>query len=108
MRPDLTLSSLVSVHQLHESLTKDKRLLQLVNALVTHLHAFARETQLTHEEWLGAIDFLTRAGKDSTDYKNEFILLSDILGFSALVDEVNHPKPPVRPYIHWPSPDAPY
>ena len=60
------------------------------------MHAFARETRPSHEEWGKAIAYLTRAGKESTDYKNEFILLSDCLGMSALIDELNHPKPPVR------------
>ena len=87
-----------SVNELHDSLVKDPRKLQLIKALVNHLHTFARQTLFTHDEWLDAIKFLTRTGKESTDYKNEFILLSDILGFSALVDEVNHPKPPVRPH----------
>ncbi len=63
---------------------------------MSHLHAFARETQLTHSEWTKAVKFLTRVGKESTEYKNEFVLLSDCLGFSALVDEINHPKPAVR------------
>ncbi|KAH9942311.1 aromatic compound dioxygenase [Epithele typhae] len=82
------------VQGLHQSLCKDPRSLELITSLVSHLHAFARETQLTHDEWLRAVTFLTRAGKESTEYKNEFVLLSDCLGFSALVDEVNHPKPP--------------
>ncbi|KAH9949615.1 aromatic compound dioxygenase [Amylocystis lapponica] len=81
------------VQLLHRALTKDPRTLQLVTTLVSHLHAFARETQLTHDEWKTAIAFLTRAGKESTDYKNEFVLLSDCLGLSVLVDELNHPKP---------------
>ena len=85
-----------SVQELHKTLCKDPRTLELVSALVSHLHAFARETQLTHEEWTKAVKFLTRVGKESTEYKNEFVLLSDCLGFSALVDEINHPKPPVR------------
>ena len=84
-----------SVQELHKSLCTEPRTLELITALVSHLHAFARETQLTHEEWTTAVKFLTRAGKESTEYKNEFVLLSDCLGFSALVDEINHPKPPV-------------
>ena len=84
------------MQELHRSLCRDPRTLELATALVAHLHAFARETQLTHAEWARAVQFLTRAGQASTEYKNEFVLLSDCLGFSALVDEVNHPKPPVR------------
>ena len=68
----------------------------MYTALVNHLHAFARETKLTHDEWTKTVALLTRAGKESTAFKNEFVLLSDCLGLSALVDEINHPKPPVR------------
>ncbi|OBZ68135.1 Hydroxyquinol 1,2-dioxygenase [Grifola frondosa] len=81
------------VHQLHASLSKDPRTLQLITSLISHLHAFARETQFTHSEWTKVVAFLTRAGKESTDFKNEFVLLSDCIGLSALVDEINHPKP---------------
>jgi len=82
------------VNGLHSTLCKDPRTLQLYTSLVNHLHAFARETQPTHAEWTKAVEFLTRAGKESTEFKNEFVLLSDCLGFSALIDEINHPKPP--------------
>lgn len=85
------------MQELHKSLAKDPRTLQLINALVSRLHGFARETLLTHAEWTKVVEFLTRCGKESTDYKNEFVLLSDIMGFSALVDELNHPKPAVCP-----------
>ncbi|PCH43712.1 aromatic compound dioxygenase [Wolfiporia cocos MD-104 SS10] len=81
------------VIELHKSLVKDPRNLELINALVSHLHTFARETSLNHAEWTKVVEFLTRAGKESTDYKNEFVILSDILGLSALVDELTHPKP---------------
>ena len=94
-----TLALPRSVQELHKSLSKDPRTLELITALVSHLHAFARETQLTHEEWTNAVKFLTRAGKESTEYKNEFALLSDCMGLSALVDEINHPKPPVRLFV---------
>ena len=58
----------------------------LIEKLVTHLHAYARETRLTPEEWKAAIDFLYQAGKISDDARNEFILTSDVLGLSSLVD----------------------
>ena len=95
--PPLTESAAIhfSVNQLHAQLCKDPRTLELFTSLVKHLHAFARETKLTHAEWTKAVEHLTRTGKESTQFKNEFVLLSDCLGFSALVDEVNHPKPPV-------------
>lgn len=81
------------VNTLHAQLCPDARTLELFTSLVNHLHAFARETRPTHTEWTRAVEYLTRAGKESTPYKNEFILLSDCLGLSALIDELNHPKP---------------
>lgn len=93
-----------SVNSLHQSLTTSPRTLKIFTSLVNHLHAFARETQLTHAEWRTAIDFLTRAGKESTEFKNEFVLLSDCLGFSVLVDELEHPRPEVRAQAPLPFP----
>ena len=58
----------------------------LIEKLVTHLHDYARETRLTHAEWKAAIDFLYSAGKISDDARNEFMLTSDVLGLSSLVD----------------------
>jgi len=66
-----------------------ERLRFVIGRLVTHLHAFAREVELTHREWKAAIDFLHAAGRISDDRRNEFILLSDVLGLSALVDLIN-------------------
>ncbi|KAH8119382.1 aromatic compound dioxygenase [Phellopilus nigrolimitatus] len=82
------------VNTLHNELCADPRTLELFTVLIKHLHAFAREAKPTHSEWSRAVEFLTKAGKESTDFKNEFVLLSDCLGFSALLDEINHPKPP--------------
>lgn len=64
----------------------DARLRLVLTRLVTHLHAFAREVNLTPQEWKAGIDFLYRAGKISDEARNEFILTSDILGLSSLVD----------------------
>ncbi|WP_143473828.1 dioxygenase [Limnohabitans sp. G3-2] len=58
----------------------------LVNRLVHHLHAFASETQLTHEEWRDGIGFLHRMAEISSPSRSEFTLLSDVLGLSSLVD----------------------
>ena len=58
----------------------------LIEKLVTHLHDYARETQLKPEEWKAAIDFLFQAGKISDEARNEFMLTSDVLGLSSLVD----------------------
>jgi hydroxyquinol 1,2-dioxygenase len=68
----------------------DPRLQQLVTSLIKHLHAFVREAELTEEEWFTAVDFLTRTGQICDDKRQEFILLSDTLGISILVDAINH------------------
>ena len=61
----------------------------LMVSLAGHLHSFVRDNKVTHEEWMAAIDVLTRAAKFTDDKRNEFILLSDLLGVSSLVDMVN-------------------
>lgn len=83
------------VHELHARLTapQNPRLGLLMDRLVLHLHTFAREVGLTHNEWLQAVDLIGRAGKESTAGKDEVVLLSDCLGLSALVDELQHPRP---------------
>jgi hydroxyquinol 1,2-dioxygenase len=65
------------------------RLRFVLERLVRHLHDFARETNLTHEEWRIGIDFLTRAGAITDAERNEFVLMSDVLGLSSLVDILN-------------------
>lgn len=65
--------------------TPDPRLRQLMTALVKHLHAFAREVDLTTEEWLAGLKFLYDTGKISTERRSEFMLLSDTLGLSMMV-----------------------
>ena len=70
--------------------TPDPRLLEVVAALVRHLHAFATEVRLTEQEWLAGVRFLTAAGQLSNDTRQEIILLSDTLGMSSLVDILNH------------------
>lgn len=72
----------------------DARLREIMTALVQHLHAFARETRLTEEEWFRGIEFLTEVGHMCTDKRQEFILLSDTLGLSMLVTALNNRKPP--------------
>ena len=62
---------------------------QLLHGLIDHLHDYTREMNLTHEEWMGVLNFLYACGKISTPERHEFILLSDVLGFSALVDMIN-------------------
>ena len=70
--------------------TPDARLREVMQALVRHLHAFAKEVRLTDEEWLTGIQFLTATGHMCDDVRQEYILLSDTLGFSSLVDLINH------------------
>ena len=72
--------------------TPDPRLRELLGALVRHLHAFVRETEPTIAEWEYAIDFLTRTGQKCDQNRQEFILLSDVLGISMLVETVNNAK----------------
>lgn len=61
----------------------------LLDSLIDHLHDYTRETNLTHAEWMRVLTFLYDCGKISTPERHEFILLSDVLGWSALVDMIN-------------------
>jgi protocatechuate 3,4-dioxygenase beta subunit len=70
------------------------RLRTLTRSLVTHLHGFVLENDLTEDEWRFSIDFLTRAGHITTDVRQEFILLSDTLGVSSLVDILTNSRTP--------------
>jgi len=70
--------------------TEKPRLKLILTELVKSLHGFVRGTDLSFEEWNYAIDFLTRTGQACTPTRQEFILLSDVLGVSMLVDAVNH------------------
>jgi hydroxyquinol 1,2-dioxygenase len=73
--------------------TPDPRLKRIMTSLVEHLHDFVRDVELTFDEWQYAIDFLTRTGQTCTATRQEFILLSDTLGVSMLVDAIAHPSP---------------
>ncbi|WP_432565474.1 dioxygenase family protein [Kineococcus sp. SYSU DK003] len=94
----------MDVEQLEDSLTSqvvdsfaqtaDPRLRSILQSLTTHLHAFIQEISPSIEEWEAAIDFLTRTGKTCTDTRQEFILLSDVLGVSMLVEEINDAETP--------------
>ena len=64
---------------------------EVMQALVRHLHAFARDVRLTEQEWETAIEFLTRAGHLTDDKRQEFILASDVLGVSMLTVGINQP-----------------
>jgi hydroxyquinol 1,2-dioxygenase len=69
---------------------RDPRFAKVMTSLVRHLHAFVSEVELTEAEWMEAIQFLTATGKRCDDQRQEFILLSDLLGVSMLVDGINH------------------
>ena len=100
-----------------DSQNPDERFKYVLERLVVHLHDFARETRLSTQEWMAGINFLTKTGQMCSDVRQvctfrtppnslsptriialtriqEFILLSDILGLSLLVDSIDHPKPP--------------
>ncbi|WP_406412319.1 intradiol ring-cleavage dioxygenase [Streptomyces sp. NBC_01614] len=69
--------------------TDDPRLRELLTGLIRHLHAFARESRLTQEEWERAVGFLTATGQACTRTRQEFIMLSDVLGLSMLLETIN-------------------
>jgi protocatechuate 3,4-dioxygenase beta subunit len=89
---DIDLDNITTAVQASFAQGADPRFRTVVSALVAHLHAFAREVRLTHVEWEAAIDFLYRAGKISDERRNEFILTSDVLGLSSLVDLLDGAK----------------
>ncbi len=67
----------------------DPRLREVMGSLAKHLHAFAKDVKLTHAEWQKGIEFLEWAGEISDKERHEFVLLSDVLGLSSLVDMIN-------------------
>ncbi|AVH45402.1 dioxygenase [Agrobacterium tumefaciens] len=69
------------------------RLRQVMTSLVSHVHAFIKDVDLTQEEWDYAIDFFTKTGQICSQERQEFILLSDVLGISMLVDAINNRRP---------------
>jgi len=73
--------------------TPDPRLRQIMLGLIKHLHEFVKEVELTEAEWFQAIEILTEAGKMCSDKRQEFILFSDTLGVSMVVDLIGHRKP---------------
>ena len=73
--------------------TTDPRFKEIMTVLIRHLHAAVKEIEPTQEEWFQAIQFLTATGHMCDDWRQEFILLSDVLGVSMLVDAINNRKP---------------
>ena len=89
MSSNLTEQTLTAAVQQTFDESSDERFRQVFTCLVQHLHDFAREVRLTGDEWFTAMDFLERVGKISTPTRQEFVLLSDILGLSMLLDKIN-------------------
>ena len=90
---DFTIDNLTEiVLEEYGSKTKDPRFRQIITSLIKHLHAFVKDVELTEEEWFKAIMYLTATGQICDDKRQEYILLSDVLGVSMLVDAINHPK----------------
>lgn len=89
----------MGIHPLTQSVidgfsqTEDPRLKEILSSLVKHLHAFAEDVKLTEAEWFKGIEFLTATGQKCTDKRQEFILLSDVLGLSMLTVSINHDQP---------------
>lgn len=84
--PDISRETITAAVAASFEAAQDDRVRHVLVRLVSHLHDFAREVNLTHREWEMGIDFLRRAGQISNEGRNEFILASDVLGLSSLVD----------------------
>jgi hydroxyquinol 1,2-dioxygenase len=74
--------------------SSSERFQKVMQSLVRHLHAFVKDVELTEEEWFKGIDYLTRIGHITDDQRQEFVLLSDILGISMLVIDINNKQSP--------------
>ncbi|KAJ7261893.1 intradiol ring-cleavage dioxygenase [Mycena rebaudengoi] len=91
---DMSADSITdNVHAINSN-CPDERMKFVFKNLINHLHDFVRETSVTTEEWMTAVEFLTQTGQKCTDVRQEFILLSDTLGVSSLVESINNAKPP--------------
>lgn len=86
---DFTVGSATQAVRASFDATPDPRLRRLLQSLTQHLHDFVRDTEPTIAEWNAAIEFLTAVGRACTDTRQEFILLSDVLGVSMLVETIN-------------------
>jgi protocatechuate 3,4-dioxygenase beta subunit len=93
MTSDLTETTLTEAVLSSFDGTPDPRLRAILRVLVKQLHAFVRDIEPTHREWQKAIDFLTDVGQMCGENRQEFVLLSDTLGVSMLVDVINNRKP---------------
>ena len=90
--------------------TADPRLRELLIALIRHVHAFATETGLSTHEWMAGLEFLTAVGQKCDPKRQEFILLSDVLGLSSLVETINAAEGATDPTVLGPfyRPGAPH
>src|SRR5262249_7501045 len=86
---NLTPATMTKAFAEYSKKAPNKRTRTLMVSLASHLHRFVRENKVTQEEWLAGIDAITRATKFTDDKRNEYILFSDLLGVSSLVDMVN-------------------
>lgn len=89
---DVTATSVTDIVKQYNSQSNNGRLREIIACLVEHLHDFTRSVRLTREEWMTGIQFLTKTGQTCTDVRQEFILLSDVLGLSVLVDCINQSR----------------
>ncbi|CUH65893.1 Hydroxyquinol 1,2-dioxygenase [Thalassovita gelatinovora] len=85
----VTPDNITEVFQSYFGPDTDPRFREVIGSLATHLHAFTREVGLTHDEWRKALEALEWAAKITTPERNEFVLLSDVMGLSSLVDMIN-------------------
>lgn len=90
---DLTADNITENVLLINSKNPNARFKYVLETLVLYLHKFARDVRLSTNEWRAGLAFLVATGQKCTDLRHEFILLSDILGLSLLVDSIDHPKP---------------
>ncbi|MDA8746752.1 hydroxyquinol 1,2-dioxygenase [Litoreibacter sp.] len=86
---DVTKDNITDVFMGYMSKDADPRLREVMGGLVKHLHAFAKEVNLTHAEWEMGVEFLEQSGAMCDKDRHEFVLLSDVLGLSSLVDLIN-------------------
>jgi hydroxyquinol 1,2-dioxygenase len=110
---DINVENITEAVQRSWDGAKSNRLKTLLQKLTPYLHDYIREVKLTHDEWLAAVQFLWSAGQISDDKRNEFALLSDIMGVTSLVDLLNAtPGATVGsvlgPFYAEDSPEAPF
>ncbi len=86
---DINVDNIMDAVQKSWAGATDERLKTLLQKFIFYLHDYIREVKLTHEEWLAAVQFLWSAGQISDDKRNEFALLSDVMGVTSLVDLIN-------------------